>query len=313
MARGRFINTSIATDTKLNSLSIEAHWLYMMTIPHLDRDGLIIADTYVLFGKVCPRRPEVISRIDALIAEWVACGLVTTYSTDDGIVAYFHGFAKNQQGMTYSREGASVLQAPPGYTRTNSGLTQDELMSNSCNGRAEVKYEYEYKDQEGESAHVASPEPTNKVIRHKSPHLDLRHFTDGYIPEGTGSNAVEVYYERFSINQDAARLNSVKEDDLCRLCTDLDKLRDVVTAYSRTSYQAGNVQLILDWYTTGVPDKNKTPGQARNGALDEDKKAALRTAASLARKSIESAQKFKTAIDPAWAATIEKAKVAGVI
>lgn len=147
MARGRFINTSIATDTKLNSLSIEAHWLYMMTIPHLDRDGLIIADTYVLFGKVCPRRPEVINRIDELIAEWVAAGLVTVYSTEDGSVAYFHGFAKNQQGMTYSREGASTLSPPPGYTRTNTGLTQDELTTNSCNGRAEVKYKSQYKSQ----------------------------------------------------------------------------------------------------------------------------------------------------------------------
>lgn len=122
MARGRFLNTSIAEDIALNNLSIEAHWLYMMTIPHLDRDGLIKADTYLLFGKVCPRRPKVIPRIEAMIAEWVKAGLVIVYPTRDGQVAFFKGFTKNQQGMHYSREGASLLDPPPGYVRTATGL-----------------------------------------------------------------------------------------------------------------------------------------------------------------------------------------------
>lgn len=137
MARGRFLNTSIAEDIELNSLSLEAHWLYMMTIPHLDRDGLIKADTYVFFGKVCPRRPELIPRIDALIDEWAKCGLVTVYPTRDGKVAFFHGFNKNQQGMHYSREGASVLDVPPGYVRTAAGLItveEAETQNNAKNG-----------------------------------------------------------------------------------------------------------------------------------------------------------------------------------
>lgn len=137
MARGRFLNTSIAEDIELNSLSLEAHWLYMMTIPHLDRDGLIKADTYVFFGKVCPRRPELIPRVDALIDEWAKCGLVTLYPTRDGKVAFFHGFTKNQQGMHYSREGTSVLDVPPGYVRTPMGLLtteEAETQSNAKNG-----------------------------------------------------------------------------------------------------------------------------------------------------------------------------------
>lgn len=137
MARGRFLNTSIAEDIELNSLSLEAHWLYMMTIPHLDRDGLIKADTYVFFGKVCPRRPELIPRIDALIDEWAKCGLVTIYPTRDGKVAFFHGFNKNQQGMHYSREGASALETPPGYVRTINGLItaeEAETQNNAKNG-----------------------------------------------------------------------------------------------------------------------------------------------------------------------------------
>lgn len=50
-----------------------------------------------------------------------------------------------------------------------------------------------------------------------------------------------------------------------------------------------------------------------SGAMSEEKKAALRTRAQLARKSLESATKFKTAINPEWQQTIDMAKAAGVI
>lgn len=194
MARGRFLNTSIAEDIELNSLSLEAHWLYMMTIPHLDRDGLIKADTYVFFGKVCPRRPELIPRIDALIDEWVAARLVIVYPTHDGKVAFFRGFTKNQQGMHYSREGVSVLQPPPGYVRTSTGLepnsgdngdpgsntpsrpTPESLRTNSGLTPAEVKYKDQVQDQEGDHAHADArvteaeiPPPSNGYAPHTKP------------------------------------------------------------------------------------------------------------------------------------------------
>jgi hypothetical protein len=182
MARGRFLNASIAADLALNSLSLEAHWLYMMTIPHLDRDGLIIADTYVLFGKVCPRRPELIGRIDDLIAEWVASELVIVYPTRKGKVAFFKGFGKNQQGMHYSREAASDLDVPSGYERTDRGVepiqeevsseseqgempfepTPDQLPTNS--GLTPAELEVEVKE-EGESVREAHKSPPRQKTR----------------------------------------------------------------------------------------------------------------------------------------------------
>lgn len=197
MARGRFLNASIAADIALNSLSLEAHWLYMMTIPHLDRDGLIIADTYVLFGKVCPRRPELIGRIDDLLDEWIAAGLVTIYPTRKGKVAFFHGFVKNQQGMHYAREAASELDVPPGYCRTERGVeliqeevntpperepsdnkpTPDEVPTNSGLNPAEVKYEVK---EEGESARVATPQsPPPQKTRKDIAQERARHLSAG--------------------------------------------------------------------------------------------------------------------------------------
>lgn len=110
---------------------------------------------------------------------------------------------------------------------------------------------------------IPSSQPTNTQIRYKSPHFSASDFVNGYVPLGAGVNAVQVYYERFCINQNDARLTPIKEDDLVRQCKDLDRLREVVTAYSQTNYKHGNVRLILDWYRDGVPNNSRKDN--RNG------------------------------------------------
>lgn len=117
----------------------------------------------------------------------------------------------------------------------------------------------------GEGASAPRTLHAPKTVVFKSPYVDKHRFCDtGYIAAGTGQTAVEVYYERFDVRQTSARLNAVKEDDLMRLCPDLDKLRDVVTAYSRTSYQPGNLKLILDWYRDGIPQHQKAPSKSQH-------------------------------------------------
>jgi len=73
----------------------------------------------------------------------------------------------------------------------------------------------------------------------------------GYVPAGTGQNAVQVYYERFRYDDPDARLKSVQEQDLVNLCTDLVRLRQVIVEYSQAGHRARNVKLILDWYNQG--------------------------------------------------------------
>lgn len=122
MARGRMLNQTVATDKKLNSLSIEAELLYIKTIPHLDRDGLILGDPMLLWAKVCPRRPELMGKVGDLIQEWIAADLVVIYDAGEEQILFFPGFAKNQANMRYEREPASTFPAPPGYRRTSKGL-----------------------------------------------------------------------------------------------------------------------------------------------------------------------------------------------
>lgn len=126
MARGRMINQSIATDKRLNSLSLEAHLVYMMTIPHLDRDGLVLGEPFVLASQVCPRRPELVALMEGIVGEWIAAELVIQYDGKEDPILFFAGFTKNQSGLRYDRETPSQFPPPPGYKRTNSGLLPDD-------------------------------------------------------------------------------------------------------------------------------------------------------------------------------------------
>lgn len=122
MARGRMVAITVATDKRLNSLSEEAELVFLKTVPHLDRDGIIIGDPVLLAAQVCPRRPRLVAMIDEIIQEWIGAGLAISYIPGEDPLLFFPGFSKNQAGMRYEREPASPFPPPPGYCRTGKGL-----------------------------------------------------------------------------------------------------------------------------------------------------------------------------------------------
>lgn len=127
MAVGRMLNRTSALDRELNSVSIEAQLLFVMSIPHLDRDGLIIGEPLPNLGTVLPLRPDFFAKYEQLIGELTdpEKGLVVSYETKKGRVLFFPGFRKNQT-LPYGREAASVFDPPPGYIRTATGLAKED-------------------------------------------------------------------------------------------------------------------------------------------------------------------------------------------
>ena len=125
MAVGRMLNRTVGLDQELNSVSIEAQLLFLMSIPHLDRDGLLIGEALPHLGTVLPLRPDFFPRYENLIRELVDCEIVIRYPTKKGRVLFFTGFRKNQT-FSYTREGASIFDPPPGYVRTPSGIEPDK-------------------------------------------------------------------------------------------------------------------------------------------------------------------------------------------
>lgn len=123
MARGRMLSTETAVDPELNALTLPAYALYLATIPHLDRDGLITAHPVVLAATVAPLRYELREDAARLINEWIEIGLVCRYEVSiRQAVLFFKGFRRHQQGMEYGRETASRFPPPPGWTRIAEGL-----------------------------------------------------------------------------------------------------------------------------------------------------------------------------------------------
>lgn len=93
--------------------------------------------------------------------------------------------------------------------------------------------------------------------------VDGRKFVGGRIPAGTGINAVEIFYERHNINE--ARLSAPKEDDLLAAVTDLARWRAVVIAWHQSDYKPTNIKGQLDWYKSGIPERNSENGQSSTG------------------------------------------------
>lgn len=122
MARGRILSQSIALDVEFNKMSMEAQFLFMRAIPHLDRDGLILGNPVALWAKIAPLMTDLMHRTESCICEWRDANLVVTYDSPYGAVIYFKGFNKNQPNMRYDREAESMFPAPPGYYRNGNGL-----------------------------------------------------------------------------------------------------------------------------------------------------------------------------------------------
>lgn len=120
MASGRFLAASVSEDFRLNSLSLEAHLVFLMAIPHLDVDGIMAGHPTLVYAKACPLKPELLARMPDIIQEWVTAGLVVRYECDNEDVLFFTGFAKNQK-VRRDREGKSRFDLPPGWARDDSG------------------------------------------------------------------------------------------------------------------------------------------------------------------------------------------------
>jgi hypothetical protein len=113
------------------------------------------------------------------------------------------------------------------------------------------------------AATAAAPQSSGDVVKLGSPYMPKgMHLPRGYVPRGTGTNAVQVYYERFSPALDDERLSAPQEDDLYYGCQDLDLLRNVLERYANAGYKnKRNLNLVFDWYRDGIPQhRNKTSG-----------------------------------------------------
>jgi len=132
MPEGRFLSKSVAHDLELNTVSLEADYLFTRCIPHLDREGRMPGHPSQVKGMACPMRRELTEQVvDRALGELAAAGLVAWYEVDGRPILEFPGFDVNQKGLRKDREAESRLQPPTTVgaqqLRTYSGSTPDPL------------------------------------------------------------------------------------------------------------------------------------------------------------------------------------------
>lgn len=127
MPDGRFISKDISQDWELNSVSLEADYLFMRCIPHLDRDGRLPGLPDQVRAIAVPLRREFTPRVvDRCLGELQEAGLVKWYFADDRPCLEFTGFEQNQRGMKYDREAPSKI--PPVETEGSQPLRAGVLI-----------------------------------------------------------------------------------------------------------------------------------------------------------------------------------------
>ena len=98
---------------QLNSVSLEADFLFMRCIPHLDVEGRMTANPEVVFATACPLRPVLLTRVEGMLTELEDVGLLARYQVSGKRYMFFPGFERSQVGLRKDREAASNIPEPP--------------------------------------------------------------------------------------------------------------------------------------------------------------------------------------------------------
>jgi len=169
------LRVTVSEDEALNSVSMAAHLLYLMAIPHTDRDGILPGNPRLLKFVVALRDDIPIEDIDGLIEELQTVGLVLPYRENGRSALYLRGFQKNQS-IRRDKERPSKFAPPPGYVRDKDGLTpvqgRADDGSKTGNVRGEVKEklkrskrEVEVKDKDEDEEKLSEPTPFGVVVK----------------------------------------------------------------------------------------------------------------------------------------------------
>jgi len=138
MPDGRFLSKTIAHDFELNTVSIEADYLFTRCIPHLDREGRMPGHPSQVKGITCPMRAELSEMvIDQALEELARAGLVVWYEVEGRPYLEFPGFTPHQKGMRKDREAESRIPSPKVHAaqrittvlRRDSGPTPEQVGS----------------------------------------------------------------------------------------------------------------------------------------------------------------------------------------
>jgi hypothetical protein len=178
MARGRFISKSISESEQFAELpDHETRLMFLMMIPHADREGRVKADPRYLAGQVFTYLGFTPEQIIAALEALHEAELVRLYSVEGRAYLHFPKFETHQVGLRKDKEAESKIPPPTkqdtsgtalSVLRTNAGLTPDQGRSNDGArlGKEEVK------DKAKDSSPPTPPHSSSAIEATKEEGLD---------------------------------------------------------------------------------------------------------------------------------------------
>jgi len=94
MAKGRMLNRTIATDSRLNRLSVNDQWLFMRLLPFADDYGRLTGDVFEFKYQIIPSSNWSENRIKDTLKRIASTGLVEWV---ENYTIQLNGFFKNQK------------------------------------------------------------------------------------------------------------------------------------------------------------------------------------------------------------------------
>lgn len=173
MAKGRLMPAELAYDERLARLDLAHMTLFLLMLPHLDRDGLMDGRPLALWAKAAPLRLELREDAARAISAWVDAGLVVRYAGAQGEALLFvQDFRQWNSDFKYEREAPSKYPPPPGWVRTRFGLAPtdpDLAFALAQNYKPESRYRKALEQMAMQDGAVGGGEdPYEKLVRQKS-------------------------------------------------------------------------------------------------------------------------------------------------
>lgn len=117
MPDGRFLSKSIANSEQLNSVSLEAAFLFTWLIPHLDVEGRMVGNSVSVKATAAPLRRDLpVERVPELLLELARARrddrgrpLIYWYEVSGRRFLEFPGFRDHNRGIRVDREAKSRL------------------------------------------------------------------------------------------------------------------------------------------------------------------------------------------------------------
>lgn len=285
MAQGRFLNKTISLSEKFALLPNDtARLIATWCIPHLDKNGVTYGDARKIRALVVPMLDLTTAQVNEAIAAMNDFGLIRLFNVKGEMWMHWPGFSDNQTMSALARERTSFPEPPaelqtlpppveiPMQPHVNASdiqtlandeqaitcnyMQMQEAASNSMLKRKESKLSESKLNEE------IGDEPQKSPAKISNPSPALKNPPVASKPKADSRSSHPAI---LAIKQVTNRMPPIVTYDLIIKAIgsepDTEKLAQCFAQWSARGFNPQNLSGVLDWYSSGIPERNKPTAQ----------------------------------------------------